>query len=77
MEYRREEKDQTCLFLELWVPAEKFIIDIAGQVPEARDWESSKLLTSLVSFWMKFITDRKKGNWTRRVSKSVAKERKR
>jgi hypothetical protein len=36
------------------------MIDIAGQVLEARDWKGSKLLTSLVSLWMKFITDREK-----------------
>ena len=50
------------LFLELWVSANKSIIDIAGQVPEARQWKSSKLLTSLVSLWMKFIADREKGD---------------
>ena len=52
----------TYLFLELWVLANKFIIDIAGQVPEARQWKSSKLLTSLVSLWMEFIADREKGD---------------
>ena len=36
------------------------MIDIAGQVPEVRQWKSSKLLTSMVSLWMNFIAGREK-----------------
>jgi hypothetical protein len=47
---------------DLWVSAKKFIIDNAGHVLEVRRWKGSKLLTSLVSLWMKFIADREKGD---------------
>jgi len=57
-----EAENETYLFLELWVSSNKFIIDIAGQISEARDWKGSKLLASLVSLWMKFIADREKGD---------------
>jgi hypothetical protein len=50
------------LFFKLWVPADEFIIDIAGQVPEAIWRKRGKLLTSLVSLWMKFVTDGEKGD---------------
>jgi len=53
-------KIRTCLFLELWVPANKLIIDITGQVPEAVYRKSGKLLTSLISLWMEIFTDGKK-----------------
>ena len=51
----------TCLPLELWVTAGKFIVDVARQVLEARCPESGKLLPSLVSFWMKVFAHGKKG----------------
>ena len=55
--------NETYLFLEIWVSTNKFIIDIAGQILEARHWKGSKLLASLVSLWMKFIADREKGDY--------------
>jgi hypothetical protein len=57
----RGRKNETYFFLELGVSANKFIIDIAGQILEARHWKGSKLLPSLVSLWMKFIADREEG----------------
>ena len=55
-------KNESYLFLEVWVSANQFIIDIAGQIFEARHWKGGKLLTSLVSLWMEFIADREKGD---------------
>jgi len=54
-------KNGRYLFFELWVPANELIIDIAGQVPEAIWRKCGKLLTSLVSLWMKFFTDGEEG----------------
>jgi len=51
---------RTCLFLELWVPANKLIIGITGQVLEAVYRKSGKLLTSLIPLWMKIFTDGEK-----------------
>lgn len=53
---------ETCLFLEFRVPANKFMIDIAGQVPEAICGKSGKVLTSLISLWMKSFAGREKRN---------------
>ena len=54
---------RTCLFLELWVPANKLIIGITGQVLEAVYRKSGKLLTSLIPLWMKIFTDGEKWDW--------------
>jgi hypothetical protein len=56
-------KNETYVFLELWVPPNKLIIDIAGQVPETIYGKSGKLLTSLISLWMEFFSDGEKGDW--------------
>jgi len=53
-------KIQTCLFLELWVSANKLIIDVTGQVPEVVYWKSGKLLTGLIPLWMEIFTDGEK-----------------
>jgi len=55
-------KNETCLLLELRVAADKFIVDIARQIFEARCRESGKLLPSLVSLWMEVIAHGKKGD---------------
>jgi hypothetical protein len=55
-------ENETCLFLEFWIPANKFIIDIAGQVPEAICGKSGKVLTSLISLWMKSFAGREERN---------------
>jgi hypothetical protein len=55
-------KNETYLFLELRVPPNKLIIDIAGQVPETIYRKSGKFLTSLISLWMEFFSDGEKGD---------------
>jgi hypothetical protein len=55
-------KNETCLFLELWVPPNKLMIHIASQVLETIYRKSGKLLASLIPLWMKFFTGRKKVN---------------
>ena len=59
-EPQREKRDNTYLILELWVSANKLMIDIAGQVLEAEHRKSSKLLASLISLRMEIFTDREK-----------------
>jgi hypothetical protein len=55
-------KNETYLLLELRVTADKFIVDIAREIFEARCRESGKLLPSLVSLWMEIIAHGKKGD---------------
>jgi hypothetical protein len=55
-------KNETCLFLELWVPPNKLMIHIASQILEAIYRKSGELLASLIPLWMKFFTGRKKVN---------------
>jgi hypothetical protein len=49
-------------FLELWVAANEFMIQVAGQILELVCWKEGKLSTSLISFWMKLHAERERGD---------------
>jgi hypothetical protein len=60
----REQKKREYLSPVLWKPATKFMVNVAGQILEARSRKSRKLLTGLVSLWMKSFSNREKGDWS-------------
>ena len=64
-EANKEDKKDNHSFLAFWIPANKFIMEIAAQILIARNGERRKLLTSLVSPRMKFCLGGKKGSYSR------------
>jgi hypothetical protein len=49
-------------FLAFWITANELIMDVAAQILIARSGQCRKLLTSFVSFRMKFCLDGEKGD---------------
>jgi hypothetical protein len=64
-EANREDERNSYLFLAFWKTANKFIMNVAAQILIARSGQCRKLLTSLVSFRMKFCSGGEKGDYSR------------